>query len=131
LLAATGLAEGRPLGAPLDTTLPDMGLGLTDLVKQRAASSDALLKTSDYDLAGFVARIETAAPKVVAFNGGKAAVARHLGYGKSVEGPADWRIGESLVYRVPSSSAAASIGTAQKLAAWRQFGAWVRQRTTP
>ncbi len=132
LLAATGLAEGRPLGAPLDTTLPDMGLGLTDLVKRRAASSDALLNNADYDVPGFLARIEAATPTVVAFNGGKAAdqVARYLGHGKSVEGPANWLICESHVYRLPSSSAAASIGTAQKVAAWREFGAWARQRMT-
>jgi TDG/mug DNA glycosylase family protein len=131
LLAASGLPEGRLVGAPLDGALPDMGLGLTDLVKRRAASSDALLERSDYDVPGFLTRIEAAAPKIVAFNGGKAAdkVARYLGYGTSVEGPADWRIGSSMVYRLPSSSGAAAIGTAKKMAAWREFGAWAREQT--
>jgi TDG/mug DNA glycosylase family protein len=130
LLAATGLVEGRPVGAPLNATLPHMGLGLTDLVKTRASSSDALLKGSDYDVPAFLCRIEAAAPSVVAFNGGRAAdrVARYLGHGKTIDGPADWRIGNALVYRLSSSSAAASIGTELKVAAWREFGAWVRQR---
>ena len=133
LLAAKGLPEGRPVGAPLDETLPDMGLGLTDLVKRRAASSDALLQRSDYDVPAFLARMEAAAPKIVAFNGGRAAdeVARYLDYGKSAEGPADWQIGSSLVYRLPSSSGAAAIGTAMKMAAWRKFGAWAREHTPP
>jgi TDG/mug DNA glycosylase family protein len=127
LLAHTGLPEGRSVGAPLDTTLPDMGIGLTDLDKNRAASSDALLAGSDYDVPGFLARIEVAAPIVVAFNGGNAAdqVAKHLVQRKSTEGPADWKIGESLVYRLPSSSAAASINGDVKIEAWREFGSWV------
>jgi TDG/mug DNA glycosylase family protein len=33
LLAATGLLEGRPVGAPLDSTPLEMGIGLTDLAK--------------------------------------------------------------------------------------------------
>jgi len=133
LLAATGPAEGRPVSAPLDTTLPQMGLGLTDLVKTRASSSDALLKGSDYDVPAFLSRIEAAAPKVVAFNGGKAAdqVARYLGHGRTADGPADWRIGNALVYRLPSSPAAAAIGTGPKMAVWREFGAWVRQHLPP
>ena len=84
--------RSRPVGAPLDTTLPEMGVRLTDLVKTRASSSDALLKGSD-TTAGVSSRIEAAAPKVVAFNGGKAAdqVARYLGHGRTADGPADWR----------------------------------------
>jgi double-stranded uracil-DNA glycosylase len=108
-----------------------MGLGLTDLVTRRAASSDPALAKRDYDVSGFLARVESAAPQVIAFNGGKAAdqVSRFLGLGPSTEGPADWRIGPSLVYRLPSSSAAASIGTERKIAAWRAFGDWVRHQT--
>src|SRR4051794_23614074 len=56
LLAATGLPAGSPVGAPLDATLPDIGLGLTDLVKRRAASSDALLQGGDYDVPRFLSR---------------------------------------------------------------------------
>lgn len=131
LLAATGLPDGRPVGAPLDATLPGMGIGLTDLVKRRAASADLMLGPSDYDVAGFLARIEAAAPQVVAFNGGEAArrVARALDQDQPTEGPADWRVGPSQVYRLPSSSAAASIGTALKMAAWNAFGDCVRRTT--
>ena len=80
-----------------------MGIGLTDLVKGCSASSDSLLIDRDYDVPGFLARIEEAAPKVIAFNGAKAAdqVSRFLGSGSSFEGPAEWRIGRSLVYGCP------------------------------
>jgi len=129
LLAATKLHDGHVLGSSLDTQLPSLGIGLTDLVKTRASSSDARLEQGDYDVAGFLRRIEAAAPQVVAFNGSSAAdkVSRFLGHGASVEGPNQWRIGRSLVYRLPSSSAAASIGTQRKMAAWREFGDWVRE----
>jgi TDG/mug DNA glycosylase family protein len=130
LLAASGLAGGKQLRPADDVQLPDLGIGITDLVKGRAASSDSLLHASDYDVHGFLARIEAAAPQVVAFNGSKAAdeVSKHLGFGPSQEGPASWLIGTSRVYRLPSSSAAASIGTERKTAAWRAFGDWVRSQ---
>jgi TDG/mug DNA glycosylase family protein len=133
LLAATSLAAGRPVGAPLDSTLPGMGIGLTDLVKGRSVSSDSLLTDRDYDVSGFLARIDEAAPNVIAFNGGKAAdqVSRFLGFGSSSDGLAGWCIGRSMVYRLPSSSAAASIGTERKMSAWRAFGAWVQNQTFP
>lgn len=129
LLAATELAGSEQIGPELDVTLPALGIGFTDLVKTRAASSDSLLVDHDYDVPGFLARIENAAPLVIAFNGGRAAdrVSRFLGVGRSEEGPAAWQVGPSRVYRLPSSSAAASIGTDRKLAAWRAFGEWVRK----
>jgi double-stranded uracil-DNA glycosylase len=129
LLAATGLAGDHRVGAHLDRTLPTIGIGLTDLVKKRAASSDSALITSDYDVRGFLARIEDAGPRVVAFNGQTAAdkVSRFLGHGASVDGAATWQIGRSRVYRLPSSSGSASIGTARKIAAWKEFGDWVRR----
>jgi G:T/U-mismatch repair DNA glycosylase len=129
LLAATGLPGDHPMGAHLDRTLPTIGIGLTDLVKKRAASSDSAPIKSDYDVPGFLARIEEAGPRVVAFNGQTAAdkVSRFLGHGASVDGAATWRIGRSRVYRLPSSSGSASIGTARKMAAWKEFGDWVRR----
>jgi len=69
LLEATGLTSGTWIGPTSDRTLPQHGVGLTDLVPARAASSDALLKSSDYDVAGFIAKIEEYAPTAVAFNG--------------------------------------------------------------
>jgi len=97
LLAATKLHEGHVLGSSLDAQLPSLGIGLTDLVKTRAASSDALLVQADFDVRGALERIEAAAPQVVAFNGRPAAdkVSRFLRHGPSVEEPNDWRIGAS------------------------------------
>ena len=134
LLAATELAEGRPVGAPLDTTLPEMGLGLTDLVKGRASSADARLEEQRLRRAGFSDSNRSGGTEGRGVRTGarpQIKVARYLGHGSTVDGPADWRIGNALVYRLPSSSAAAAIGTGPKMAAWREFGAWVRQHLPP
>ncbi|MFA9401021.1 MAG: mismatch-specific DNA-glycosylase, partial [Acidobacteriota bacterium] len=73
LLRATGLTGGAPIGPNEDRTVLDFGVGLTDLVAGRAASSDGLLRAGDFDLPGFVERMEQNRPLVVAFNGGNAA----------------------------------------------------------
>ena len=131
LLEATGLAGDKWIGPSRDETLLHHGVGLTDLVPGRAASSDALLTASDYRVLGFIERIEQHAPAVVAFNGEKAAakVAQHLNQAKLAEGPATWMIGDSLFYRLPSSSSAhATGGYAAKRAKWVEFGQWVQQQ---
>lgn len=64
----------RPATDPeQDAMVLDFGIGLTDVVKGRASSSDALLRASDYDVPGFTAKIESHKPFVVAFNGKQAA----------------------------------------------------------
>jgi TDG/mug DNA glycosylase family protein len=131
LLEATGLAGDVWIGPSRDQTVLDLGIGLTDIVPGRAASSDALLKSGDYDLPGFIKKIAQYAPAVVAFNGEKAAakVARHLRQPTPAEGAATWMIGEALVYRLPSSSSAnATGGYAAKRAKWVEFGQWARQQ---
>ena len=99
-------------------------------MKHRAASSDARLGHEDFGAGAFVEKILDWQPEVVAFNGEKAGtvVARHLREPPMrVNGPGEWKIGESLVYRLPSSSpAAAKIGKEAKMAAWAEFGDWVR-----
>jgi len=54
------------------------GIGLTDVVKGKAASSDALLPSSDYDVPGFIAKIKSFKPFMVAFNGKQAATRKAL-----------------------------------------------------
>lgn len=133
LLEATGLAGDVWIGPSCDQTVLEHGIGLTDIVPGRAASSDALLKPGDYDVPGFIEKIERYVPSVVAFNGEMAAakVARHLGQSKPAEGPGTWMIGEALVYRLPSSSSAnATGGYAAKRAKWVEFGHWVSQHAT-
>jgi TDG/mug DNA glycosylase family protein len=127
LLGATGLLGDIVLGPEDDVRINDFRIGLTDIVKARAESSDSRLETADFDVASFVAKVEDHRPLVIAFNGGLAAkaVARHLG--RSVpSAAADWQIAGAQVYRLPSSSGAAAIGTDTKVQAWQAFGAWLR-----
>lgn len=130
LLAATGLLGDDRLGPQDDARVCDYGVGLTDVVKFRAESSDARLRREDFGPGPFVDKILSCQPKVVAFNGQKAGtvVARHLRQPPmSANGPGEWTIGASRVYRLPSSSsAAAKIGREAKRAAWVEFGDWVR-----
>ena len=80
LLAATGLLGGDRLGPEDDHRVRDYGIGLTDVVKHRAESSDARLRQEDFGAGAFVDKILLCQPEVVAFNGEKAGtvVARHL-----------------------------------------------------
>jgi G:T/U-mismatch repair DNA glycosylase len=59
---ATRLPNRAVLCSSPDREITDYGVGLTDLVKVRGASSDGLLESSDYDRSGFIARIERARP---------------------------------------------------------------------
>ncbi len=67
----------EPLTPPDDARILEFGIGLTDLAKTIAASSDAGLGAR-YDIDGLVDRIERYAPAWVAFHGKTAAgVASH------------------------------------------------------
>ena len=130
LLAATGLLGDDRLGPEYDSHVCDYGVGLTDVVKFRAESSDARLRPEDFGPGALVEKILACQPRAVAFNGEKAGtiVAEHLREAPMrVSGPGDWTIGTSFVYRLPSSSsAAAEIGWRAKLTAWVAFGDGVR-----
>lgn len=131
LVDAAGLTDGAGITAERDAELLDHAIGITDLVKSRAASSDSLLEASDYDVTGFLRRIEENRPTILAFNGREAArqVARHLGRPVPAEGPLPWRIAGAHGYRLPSSSGAnARRPAADKTEAWRHFGRWARER---
>jgi TDG/mug DNA glycosylase family protein len=101
-----------------DVTLPALGLGITDLVKDVAQSHDRGL---DFSKTRFAAHIEEANPRWIAFNGltsGRAA-ARRLGHRATGLGPQPWHIGQSQVYVLPSSSAAnATMRYNEKLKWW-------------
>jgi TDG/mug DNA glycosylase family protein len=128
-LTATGLTSGEQLGPQDDVCVNDFGVGLTDVVKGRASSSDALLKAGDFDVPGFLTKIRDHQPHAVAFNGQKAMkeVAKQLGHRTPATGAAPWRVEGSRAYLLPSSSGAASLGTAVKTQAWRDFGEWLRR----
>jgi TDG/mug DNA glycosylase family protein len=132
------LTGDRVLLPEQDHTLLGYGVGLTDLVKGRAASSDALLRGGDYDVPGFVAKIEEHKPFVVAFNGLEAArkVASFLGHPAPSLGLAPWKIDESFVYVLPSSSGSSAdprnfAPKSSKQAWWQEFGRWLRKQRPP
>jgi TDG/mug DNA glycosylase family protein len=129
LLDATGLTADAGLTSARDREVLEHGIGITDLVKGRAASSDRHLSDHEYDVEGFLARVRAATPEIIAFNGLEAArrVARELGRAAPPEGPLPWRVAGARAYRLPSSSSAnARGGYARKLTAWREFGKWAR-----
>jgi mismatch-specific thymine-DNA glycosylase len=129
LLDATGLTKSAGLTAERDREVTIYGIGLTDLVKGRAASSDALLADTDYDVPGLIDRLTAVQPRAVAFNGKESArrVSAHLGERLAVIGPTGWKVAGAPAYWLPSTSATNSRMTAsEKSVHWRAFGAWVR-----
>lgn len=133
LIADAGITHGQRLTPEQDDTVLGYGIGLTDLVKGRAASSDALLTKSDYDVPGFLRKVEAFRPYSIAFNGKEAArrVARHLNYAAPTLGLLPWRIGPTHLFVLPSSSGASSNPKhfAPKLSKpdwWNDFGGWLR-----
>lgn len=117
-----------------DAMVLEYGIGLTDVVKGRASSSDSLLRSSDYDVPGFIAKIEAFKPFVVAFNGKEAAkkVFSALRQGEPQLGPADWPLGVSRVYVLPSSSGSSAdpkhyAPKSSKVEWWIALGRWLQQ----
>lgn len=68
-----------------DSRVIEFGIGLTDLAKLVASGSDTGLR-SDYDMAGFVAKMEQYAPRWVVFHGKRPGqeVSKELGHGGEV-----------------------------------------------
>lgn len=124
LLHESGFTPTR-LAPEADASLPDYGIGVTDLVKGVAQSNDRGL---DYGGANEVAgHLISAAPQWVTFNGltaGRAA-AKQLGTARPkgvTLGEQPWTIGASRVFVVPNSSGAhAAMPYDEKLRWWTQF----------
>ncbi len=133
LLWEAGLTGDRRLVPDQDATVLKYSIGLTDIVKGRASSSDALLKPLDFDVPGFLAKIQKYKPFVVAFNGKEAAkrVSRKVGHGEPSLGPVDWRIDDSRVFVLPSSSGSNAIPKSSKSEWWRDFGSWLATHRSP
>lgn len=107
LLWQSGLTP-EPLFPSTDRRVLEFGIGLTDLAKKVAASSDHGL-ASHYDVDGFVAKIERYSPTWVAFHGKEAAKvgSRALGHGGSVVlGEQQWSVAGARVFVLPSASGA-------------------------
>jgi TDG/mug DNA glycosylase family protein len=98
----------EPLFPSTDQRVLEFGVGLTDLAKKVAASSDRSLR-AHYDVDAFVKKIERHEPAWVAFHGKEAAkiVSKALGYGGAVAlGKQAWRVARSDVFVLPSASGA-------------------------
>ena len=114
------------VGAENDYLILDEKCGLTDLAKKKASSSDANLDKTDFDVDGFVGKMETFKPKVIAFNG-KRAYKGALKKEPKDYGLADEIIGDSYVFVLPSSSGTdASLTYQQKLHWYKKLKATLR-----
>jgi TDG/mug DNA glycosylase family protein len=85
--------------------LPEYGIGLTDIAKTYSGA-DSGLRGAHFDAAGLRRKIESASPRVLAFNGKRSAQAfcgAAVAYGRQAEG-----IGTTTVFVLPSTSGAAS-----------------------
>ena len=128
------LTGERLLVPEQDAKVLEYRIGLTDVVKGRASSSDSLLRSSDYNVPGFIGKIEAFKPFVVAFNGKQAAkkVFTALRKGEPQLGLVEWKLGESRVYVLPSSSGSSADPKhydpkPSKAEWWKEFGSWLRQ----
>jgi double-stranded uracil-DNA glycosylase len=116
----------RPMRPDEDHLLPRHGIGLTDLVKTRSGL-DRDLAHGDYDVAGFVEKIEHYAPRVVAFdslNAGRRAMGRAAKAGLQEA----W-IGTSAVFILPSTSGLAS--GHWSIEPWRALSAYLGRAPEP
>ncbi len=105
VLFRTGLMP-RKLNPHEFHTLAKYGIGLTDLAKIRSGS-DKAISSSDLDIPDFCSKIKKFTLKVVAFNG-KASARAFFGHSVDCGGPKrDERIGETVIFVLPSTSAVA------------------------
>jgi TDG/mug DNA glycosylase family protein len=103
VLARVGLTPRR-LSPDEFRVLPKYGIGLTDLAKA-ASGGDPNVGKSDFDVDSFRRKLEALTPRVVAFNGKRAA---RVFFGRPVEyGRQDQPIGETAIFVLPSTSGAA------------------------
>ena len=112
ILKETGLTP-RQLAHEEFKMLPKFGIGLTDLAK-RYSGPDAGLRGGDYDIIGLRRKIESVRPRVLAFNGKKAANELLIGiqeipHGSTVDyGHHNARIGNTILFVLPSTSGSAN-----------------------
>ena len=86
-------------------TLPQYGIGLTGMAPERVGNDD-ILGPGDFDPDGVRAKIERYAPRVVAFVG-KRAAQEFFGRAVLAYGLQDERVGDTVVFVLPSTSGAA------------------------
>lgn len=107
ILAEVGLTPRR-LQPDEFRALLDFGIGLTDMVKT-ASGSDASLPRAANDVSGFLHRMRVAKPRIVAFNGKRAAAVFYGTRGSEIDyGPGAAVPDFPPVWVLPSTSGAAS-----------------------
>ena len=122
ILAEIGLTPRRlkPDEYPL---LPKFGIGLTDLAKYYRGA-DSGLADGDLDITGFRNKIESICPHILAFNG-KTAARLALGRRSLHSGRQDFRLGNTIVFVLPSTSGRA--GGYWDPGPWRECADLVRK----
>ncbi len=106
------------------STLPQYGIGLTDIAKSYFGV-DKGLRSDHFDVDGLRLKIERAAPHVLAFNGKRSASAF---YGASVRyGQQASKIGTTTVFVLPSTSGAAN--AFWQIDDWHDLAAFIQTRT--
>jgi TDG/mug DNA glycosylase family protein len=124
ILFRTGLVPRR-LDPNEFHTLPNYGLGLTDLAKT-SSGPDKDLPSLDFDIVGFCRKVREFSPKIIAFNG-KAAASTFFGDAMDYGGPHhDERLGEIAIFVLPSTSAAARRYWNESR--WMELADYVRKR---
>ena len=116
-------------------SLFDYGIGLTDVAK-KVSGVDAHIRRSDYDAADFASKMDRFKPRIICFNGKKAAaVFRAWQYGRDVTTkeigygilPQPTLHYSPILFVVPSTSAAA--GASWNAEHWHQLAHQVRYLT--
>ncbi len=129
LLHESGLTPQR-LAPQDDSTLPQFGLGLTDLTKNVAQSHDRGLA---YDVDGFRARIDRFRPAWVVLHGKEAGRAARGSRGPLSLGVQTWQVADVPVFVVPSASGAnrrASYdGRPSRLTWWAEMASVIKERS--
>lgn len=104
-------------------SLPDYGIGLTDLAKRHSGNDDELPRDA-FDVPGLIAKIKHRQPRLLAFtskNAARAALGHVVDYGLQPE-----HIGNTQIFVLPSPS-----GQARghwDLALWQMLSDWVRHK---
>ena len=109
-------------------TLPRYGIGLTDVAK-RTSGPDSALRGGHFDVAGFTARIAANRPRILAFNGKRAAqAALGINEGRLAYGPQAQGLADADIYVLPSTSGAAA--GFWSIEPWKQLAMAVTGTTT-
>jgi TDG/mug DNA glycosylase family protein len=110
----------RPLEPPEYPLLLTYRIGLTDIAKQ-TFGSDKTLRAEHFDAAGLRLKITQYVPRVLAFNGKRAAqefYGTQVGYGLHTQ-----CVGETTIFVLPSTSGAARVFWDETY--WRELAAYV------